>query len=168
MPVDRSVLGELALTGVPQIEQVFVNAPAGWRKRDLERRLYMIRRRAEKRLEAGKAENGTVILSAEQKGSSIIIGIIDDGAGLNKARIVEKATQNGLTVTPDMPDSEIWQLIFQAGFSTAAEVTDVSGRGVGMDVVRRNIESIGGALKLNHRRVRALRFISTYHSRSLS
>ena len=96
----------------------------------------------EKRLEAGKAENGTVILSAEQKGSSIIIGIIDDGAGLNKARIVEKATQNGLTVTPDMPDSEIWQLIFQAGFSTAAEVTDVSGRGVGMDVVRRNIESI--------------------------
>ena len=51
MPVDHSVLGELALTGVPQIEQVFVNAPAGWRKRDLERRLYMIRRRAEKRLE---------------------------------------------------------------------------------------------------------------------
>ena len=102
----------------------------------------------EKRLEAGKAENGTVILSAEQKGSSIIIGIIDDGAGLNKARIVEKATQNGLTVTPDMPDSEIWQLIFQAGFSTAAEVTDVSGRGVGMDVVRRNIESIGGRIEI--------------------
>ncbi|WP_334021050.1 chemotaxis protein CheA [Alteromonas sp. S015] len=102
----------------------------------------------EKRLEAGKAENGTVILSAEQKGSSIIIGIIDDGAGLNKARILEKANQNGLTVTPDMPDSEIWQLIFQAGFSTAAEVTDVSGRGVGMDVVRRNIESIGGRIEI--------------------
>ena len=102
----------------------------------------------EKRLEAGKAETGTVILSAEQKGSSIIIGIIDDGAGLNKARIVEKATQNGLAVTPDMPDSEIWQLIFQAGFSTAAEVTDVSGRGVGMDVVRRNIESIGGRIEI--------------------
>ncbi len=67
----------------------------------------------EKRLEAGKSENGTVILSAEQKGSSIIIGIIDDGAGLNKARILEKATQNGLAVTPDMPDSEIWQLIPQ-------------------------------------------------------
>lgn len=102
----------------------------------------------EKRLEAGKPENGTVILSAEQKGSSIIIGIIDDGAGLNKARILEKATQNGLAVTPDMPDSEIWQLIFQAGFSTAAEVTDVSGRGVGMDVVRRNIESIGGRIEI--------------------
>ena len=102
----------------------------------------------EERLEAGKSENGTVILSAEQKGSSIIIGIIDDGAGLNKARILEKATQNGLAVTPDMPDSEIWQLIFQAGFSTAAEVTDVSGRGVGMDVVRRNIESIGGRIEI--------------------
>ncbi|AXT38269.1 chemotaxis protein CheA [Alteromonas sp. BL110] len=102
----------------------------------------------EKRLQAGKAENGTVILSAEQKGSSIIIGIIDDGAGLNKARILDKATQNGLAVTPEMPDSEIWQLIFQAGFSTAAEVTDVSGRGVGMDVVRRNIESIGGRIEI--------------------
>lgn len=102
----------------------------------------------EKRLESGKSEYGTVILSAEQKGSSIIIGIIDDGAGLNKARILEKATQNGLPVTPDMPDSEIWQLIFQAGFSTAAEVTDVSGRGVGMDVVRRNIESIGGRIEI--------------------
>ncbi len=102
----------------------------------------------EKRRACGKAENGTVILSAEQKGSSIIIGIIDDGAGLNKERILEKATQNGLPVSPDMPDSEIWQLIFQAGFSTAAEVTDVSGRGVGMDVVRRNIESIGGRIEI--------------------
>ncbi|GMM71490.1 chemotaxis protein CheA [Alteromonas gracilis] len=102
----------------------------------------------EKRLASGKSENGTVILSAEQKGSSIIIGIIDDGAGLNKERILEKATQNGLPVSPDMPDSEIWQLIFQAGFSTAAEVTDVSGRGVGMDVVRRNIESIGGRIEI--------------------
>jgi len=102
----------------------------------------------QKRLESGKSENGTVILSAEQKGSSIIIGIIDDGAGLNKERILEKAMQNGLPVSPDMPDSEIWQLIFQAGFSTAAEVTDVSGRGVGMDVVRRNIESIGGRIEI--------------------
>ena len=102
----------------------------------------------EKRLASGKSENGTVILSAEQKGSSIIIGIIDDGAGLNKERILEKAMQNGLPVSPDMPDSEVWQLIFQAGFSTAAEVTDVSGRGVGMDVVRRNIESIGGRIEI--------------------
>lgn len=102
----------------------------------------------EKRIASGKSEKGTVILSAEQKGSSIIIGIIDDGAGLDKERILEKASQNGLPVSPDMPDSEIWQLIFQAGFSTAEEVTDVSGRGVGMDVVRRNIESIGGRIEI--------------------
>lgn len=100
------------------------------------------------RANSGKPETGTVILSAEQKGSSIIIGIIDDGAGLNKERIVDKATQNGLPVSSDMPDSEVWQLIFEAGFSTAAEVTDVSGRGVGMDVVRRNIESIGGRIEI--------------------
>lgn len=102
----------------------------------------------EKRIASGKSEKGTVILSAEQKGSSIIIGIIDDGAGLDKERILKKASQNGLPVSPDMPDSEIWQLIFQAGFSTAEEVTDVSGRGVGMDVVRRNIESIGGRIEI--------------------
>ncbi|WP_269518431.1 chemotaxis protein CheA [Alteromonas sp. BMJM2] len=102
----------------------------------------------EKRIASGKPEKGTVILSAEQKGSSIIIGIIDDGAGLDKERILQKASQNGLPLSPDMPDSEIWQLIFQAGFSTAEEVTDVSGRGVGMDVVRRNIESIGGRIEI--------------------
>ena len=62
--------------------------------------------------------------------------------------VVEKATQNGLTVTPDMPDSEIWQLIFQAGFSTAAEVTDVSGRGVGMDVVKTKITQLNGSLDI--------------------
>lgn len=102
----------------------------------------------EKRMANGKAEKGTVILSAEQKGSSIIIGIIDDGAGLDRARILDKAMQNGLPVSPDMPDSEVWQLIFEAGFSTAEQVTDVSGRGVGMDVVRRNIESIGGRIEI--------------------
>lgn len=102
----------------------------------------------EKRVANGKAEKGTVILSAEQKGSSIIIGIIDDGAGLDRARILDKAMQNGLPVSPDMPDSEVWQLIFEAGFSTAEQVTDVSGRGVGMDVVRRNIESIGGRIEI--------------------
>ncbi len=100
------------------------------------------------RAEAGKPESGTVILSAQQKGSSIIISISDDGAGLNRERIMDKAVQNGLPVSLDMPDSEVWQLIFQPGFSTAAEVTDVSGRGVGMDVVRRNIESIGGRIEI--------------------
>ena len=102
----------------------------------------------EKRRAAGKPEMGTVILGAEQKGGSIIIKIIDDGGGLNRARILEKARSNGLTVNDDMPDSEVWQLIFQAGFSTAEAVTDVSGRGVGMDVVRRNIEAIGGRIEI--------------------
>lgn len=102
----------------------------------------------EARVAAGKPETGTIILSAEQKGGNIIIGIIDDGAGLNRQRILDKARSNGLDVNDNMPDDQVWQLIFQAGFSTAEAVTDVSGRGVGMDVVRRNIESIGGRIEI--------------------
>ncbi|AEA96550.1 chemotaxis protein CheA [Alteromonas mediterranea] len=102
----------------------------------------------EKRVAAGKAEKGTVILSAEQKGGSIIISIIDDGGGLHRDKILEKARSNGLAVSDDMPDADVWQLIFQPGFSTADAITDVSGRGVGMDVVRRNIESIGGRIDI--------------------
>ena len=89
-----------------------------------------------------------MILSAEQKGGSIIISIIDDGGGLHRDKIMEKARSNGWVVTDDMPDAQVWQLIFQAGFSTAEAITDVSGRGVGMDVVRRNIESIGGRIDI--------------------
>ncbi|MFC6441087.1 chemotaxis protein CheA [Pseudobowmanella zhangzhouensis] len=100
------------------------------------------------RVEQGKSETGTVILRAEQKGSSIVISIIDDGAGLNRQRILSKASENGLPSDPGMLDKEVWQLIFQPGFSTAAEVTDVSGRGVGMDVVKRNIEEIGGRIEI--------------------
>jgi len=102
----------------------------------------------EKRAAAGKPEKGTVILSAEQKGGSIIISIIDDGGGLHRDKILDKARSNGLAVSDDMPDAEVWQLIFQPGFSTAEAITDVSGRGVGMDVVRRNIESIGGRIDI--------------------
>lgn len=102
----------------------------------------------DKRVAAGKPEKGTVILSAEQKGGSIIISIIDDGGGLHRDKILDKARSNGLTVSDDMPDSEVWQLIFQPGFSTAEAITDVSGRGVGMDVVRRNIESIGDRIDI--------------------
>ncbi|OJF70142.1 chemotaxis protein CheA [Alteromonas sp. V450] len=102
----------------------------------------------DKRVAAGKPEKGTVILSAEQKGGSIIISIIDDGGGLHRDKILAKARSNGLAVSDDMPDSEVWQLIFQPGFSTAEAITDVSGRGVGMDVVRRNIESIGGRIDI--------------------
>lgn len=100
------------------------------------------------RRSSGKSETGTVILSAEQKGGSIIISIIDDGGGLHREKILDKARSNGLSVSDDMPDSAVWQLIFQPGFSTADAITDVSGRGVGMDVVRRNIESIGGRIDI--------------------
>jgi len=102
----------------------------------------------DERLALGKSERGTVILRAEQRGGSIEISITDDGAGLNRERILAKATENGLEHDPDMPDNQVWALIFEAGFSTAAEVTDVSGRGVGMDVVRRNIETIGGRIEI--------------------
>ncbi len=104
------------------------------------------------RLAAGKNETGTVILRAEQKGGNIVISIIDDGAGLSRDRILAKARENNLPVNDEMPDKEVWKLIFQAGFSTAAEVTDVSGRGVGMDVVRRNIEAIGGRIDIDSKK----------------
>ncbi|WP_416307339.1 chemotaxis protein CheA [Neptunicella sp. SCSIO 80796] len=104
--------------------------------------------KTEQRVAAGKSETGTVILRAEQKGGSIQISIIDDGAGLDRQRILAKAEENGLSYDPTMADEKVWNLIFEAGFSTAAEVTDVSGRGVGMDVVRRNIEAIGGRIEI--------------------
>ncbi len=102
----------------------------------------------EKRLAAGKPETGTVVLKAEQRGGNILISIQDDGGGLNRDKILEKARSNGLDVDPKMPDEEVWQLIFAPGFSTADAVTDVSGRGVGMDVVRKNIEAIQGGIDI--------------------
>ena len=98
---------------------------------------------------AGKLEKGTVRLSALQKGGEIVISILDDGAGLNRERIVAKAEEKGIELPDPLTDEAVWQLIFAPGFSTAAEVTDVSGRGVGMDVVRRNIESLGGRVEIN-------------------
>ena len=100
------------------------------------------------RASLGKEAEGTVILRAEQRGSAIIISIIDDGAGLNKQRIMDKARESNIPVDEHMGDSDVWNLIFAPGFSTAEQVTDVSGRGVGMDVVRRNIEGIGGAINI--------------------
>ena len=102
----------------------------------------------EKRLAAGKPETGTVVLKAEQRGGNILISIQDDGGGLNRDKILEKALSNGLDVDPKMPDEDVWQLIFAPGFSTAEAVTDVSGRGVGMDVVRKNIEAIQGGIDI--------------------
>ncbi len=102
----------------------------------------------EERINQGKDEEGTVTLKAEQRGSTIVISIIDDGAGLNKQRILDKASENNIHIEENMTDNQIWNLIFAPGFSTAASVTDVSGRGVGMDVVKRNIESIGGRVNI--------------------
>lgn len=97
----------------------------------------------------GKPREGRVTLSAAQQGGNIIIGIHDDGAGLNREKILSKAEENGLNVSDTMSDEHVWDLIFQPGFSTAESVTDVSGRGVGMDVVRRNINSLGGRIEVS-------------------
>jgi two-component system chemotaxis sensor kinase CheA len=96
------------------------------------------------RLAAGKPSSGTIWLGASQRGGSIVIEVRDDGAGLNRKRILERAAERGLRIDANASDDEVWQLIFEAGFSTAEAVTDVSGRGVGMDVVRRNIQVMGG------------------------
>jgi two-component system chemotaxis sensor kinase CheA len=87
------------------------------------------------RVAAGKSEAGRLFLSAAHQGGNIVIEVADDGGGLNREKILAKAAQNGLPVSDNMPDAEVWQLIFAPGFSTAEIVTDVSGRGVGMDVV---------------------------------
>jgi two-component system chemotaxis sensor kinase CheA len=93
---------------------------------------------------AGKDETGTVTLAAAHRAGHVIIEVTDDGRGLDRARILASAARRGLTVPDDAPDAEVWQLIFTPGLSTAESVTDVSGRGVGMDVVKRNILSLGG------------------------
>ena len=96
----------------------------------------------------GKPRSGTLRLSARHQGGNIIIEVVDDGAGLNRERILNKARENGLNVADTMSDDDVWQLIFAPGFSTAKEVTDVSGRGVGMDVVKRNIQGMGGSVQI--------------------
>lgn len=103
----------------------------------------------EKRIAAGKSEVGVLSLKASQRGGSIVIAVHDDGGGLNRERILQKARENGMALPENMTDKQVWQLIFAAGFSTAAEVTDVSGRGVGMDVVRKNIEALGGRIDID-------------------
>ena len=102
----------------------------------------------ETRVAAGKTEAGRLFLSAGHQGGNIVIEVSDDGGGLNRERILAKAAQNGLAVSENMSDSEVWQLIFAPGFSTAETVTDVSGRGVGMDVVKRNITAMGGTVDI--------------------
>ncbi len=102
------------------------------------------------RTAAGKSAHGTIRLSAYHQGGNIVIQIKDDGGGLRKDKIIKKAIENGI-IRPDqqLPDKEIFDLIFAPGFSTADQVTDISGRGVGMDVVKRNIEKLRGKVEID-------------------
>lgn len=100
------------------------------------------------RAQSGKDETGTITLAASHQGGHIVIEVSDDGRGLNRERILAKAAERGLAVPENPTDSQVWDLIFQPGFSTADAVTDLSGRGVGMDVVRRNIQALGGEVQL--------------------
>lgn len=102
----------------------------------------------EKRVAAGKSPVGTITLKAYHQGGNIVIEVGDDGAGLPRDKILAKARERGLPASDQMTDQEVFSLIFEAGFSTADQVTDVSGRGVGMDVVRRNIQSMGGRVEI--------------------
>lgn len=98
----------------------------------------------EQRVLAGKDPVGQLTLSAQHQGGSIVIEVKDDGGGLVREKILAKANQRGMAISETASDDEVWQLIFAPGFSTAEAVTDVSGRGVGMDVVKRNIQEMGG------------------------
>jgi two-component system chemotaxis sensor kinase CheA len=102
----------------------------------------------EARRAAGKDGAGQLVLSAAHHGGNIVIEVSDDGAGLRRDKILAKAMKQGMQVSESMSDEEVWNLIFMPGFSTAEQVTDVSGRGVGMDVVKRNIQSMGGHVEI--------------------
>ena len=102
----------------------------------------------EERIAKGKDAVGTITLRAAHQGGNIVIEVSDDGGGLNRERLLAKAREKGMPVADAMSDAEVWQLIFAPGFSTAAVITDVSGRGVGMDVVKKNIEGIGGRVEI--------------------
>jgi two-component system chemotaxis sensor kinase CheA len=101
------------------------------------------------RLAKGKPENGTITLSASHQGGSIVIEVKDDGRGLSREKLIKKAREKGIDAPDSMSDKEAWDLIFAPGFSTADVVTDVSGRGVGMDVVKKNIASLGGTVDID-------------------
>lgn len=102
----------------------------------------------EVRRAAGKDETGTITLAASHQGGHIVVEVSDDGRGLNRGKILEKARERGIAVPDNPTDAQVWDLVFAPGFSTAEEITDLSGRGVGMDVVRRNIQGLGGEVQL--------------------
>jgi two-component system chemotaxis sensor kinase CheA len=103
----------------------------------------------EQRAALNKTPHGTITLSAVYRGGDVIVHVDDDGAGIDPQKILAKAKNNGLTLSQNMSEQDIFQLIFSAGFSTAEQVTEVSGRGVGMDVVKRNIASMGGTVEIS-------------------
>ena len=103
----------------------------------------------EDRVARGKSEQGTITLVASHQGGSIVIEVRDDGRGLNREKLIKKAREKGIDAPDSMTDAECWSLIFAPGFSTAEQVTDVSGRGVGMDVVKKNITSLGGTVEID-------------------
>ena len=112
------------------------------------------------RIAAGKPPEGTICLKAYHQGGNFIIEIQDDGKGLDRDRILRKAIERGIVSEHDnLSDEEIYQLIFSAGFSTAEQVTDVSGRGVGMDVVRRNVEALQGSISIRSQKGKGCRMI---------
>ncbi|GAB1594324.1 chemotaxis protein CheA [Lysobacter claricitrinus] len=102
----------------------------------------------EDRRAAGKDETGTIALSAMHQGGHIVIEVTDDGRGLNREKILQKAAERELPIGDNPTDAQVWELIFHPGFSTADKLTDVSGRGVGMDVVRKNIQALGGSVDI--------------------
>ncbi|CAN7245793.1 chemotaxis protein CheA [Rhizobacter sp. LjRoot28] len=101
------------------------------------------------RLAKGKPETGTITLSASHQGGSIVIEVRDDGRGLSREKLIKKARERGIPAPDSMSDADVWSLIFAPGFSTAEVVTDVSGRGVGMDVVKKNITALGGTVDID-------------------
>lgn len=101
------------------------------------------------RLAKGKPEHGTITLAASHQGGSILIEVRDDGRGLSRPKLLKKARERGIDAPDSMADAEVWNLIFAPGFSTADVVTDVSGRGVGMDVVKKNITALGGTVEID-------------------
>jgi len=104
----------------------------------------------EVRLAAGKPAQGTIRLQAFHEAGNVVIEVADDGGGLNRSKILAKAQEWGLLEEAEnLPDAKVWKMIFQPGFSTASQITNLSGRGVGMDVVKRNIEQLRGTIDID-------------------